>query len=64
MAAAAVAAGAAMVNDVSAGRHDPELLGVVAEAKVPLVLMHMLGTPATMQDDPATTTWSAKSRRS
>jgi dihydropteroate synthase len=52
VAAAAVAAGAAMVNDVSAGRHDPDLLGVVAEAKVPLVLMHMLGTPATMQDDP------------
>jgi dihydropteroate synthase len=52
VAAAAVAAGAGMVNDVSAGRHDPDLLGVVAEAKVPLVLMHMLGTPATMQDDP------------
>ena len=52
VAEAAVAAGAAMVNDVSAGRHDPDLLGVVAEAKVPLVLMHMLGTPATMQDDP------------
>jgi dihydropteroate synthase len=52
VAAAAVAAGAAMVNDVSAGRHDPDLLGVAADAKVPLVLMHMLGTPATMQDDP------------
>jgi dihydropteroate synthase len=52
VATAALDAGAAMVNDVSAGRHDPDLLGVVAEAKVPLVLMHMLGTPATMQDDP------------
>ena len=52
VASAALAAGAAMVNDVSAGRHDPDLLGVVADAKVPLVLMHMLGTPATMQDDP------------
>jgi dihydropteroate synthase len=52
VAAAALAAGAAMVNDVSAGRHDPELLAVAAEAKVPLVLMHMRGTPATMQDDP------------
>jgi dihydropteroate synthase len=52
VAAAALDAGAAMVNDVSAGRHDPDLLGVAAEAKVPLVLMHMLGTPATMQDDP------------
>ena len=52
VAAAAIAAGASMVNDVSAGRHDPDLLGVVAEARVPLVLMHMLGTPATMQDNP------------
>jgi dihydropteroate synthase len=52
VAAAAVAAGAGMINDVSAGRHDPDLLGVAADAKVPLVLMHMLGTPATMQDDP------------
>jgi dihydropteroate synthase len=52
VAAAALAAGAVMVNDVSAGRHDPDLLAVAAEAKVPLVLMHMLGTPATMQDDP------------
>jgi dihydropteroate synthase len=52
VAAAALAAGAAMVNDVSAGRHDPDLLGVAADAKVPLVLVHMLGTPATMQDDP------------
>ncbi|HEY7605870.1 MAG TPA: dihydropteroate synthase [Actinomycetes bacterium] len=49
---AAVAAGAGIINDVSAGRHDPELLAVAAEANVPLVLMHMLGTPATMQDDP------------
>jgi dihydropteroate synthase len=52
VAAAALAAGATMVNDVSAGRHDPDLLGVAADAKVPLVLMHMLGTPATMQDGP------------
>jgi dihydropteroate synthase len=52
VAGAALAAGATMVNDVSAGRHDPDLLGVVAEAKAPLVLMHMRGTPATMQDDP------------
>jgi dihydropteroate synthase len=52
VAEAALAAGATMVNDISAGRHDPDLLGVAAEAKAPLVLMHMLGTPATMQDDP------------
>jgi len=52
VARAALAAGAAVVNDVSAGRDDPDLFGVAAEAKVPLVLMHMQGTPATMQDDP------------
>jgi dihydropteroate synthase len=52
VAAAALRAGAAMVNDVSAGRNDPELLTVAAEAKVALVLMHMRGIPATMQDDP------------
>jgi dihydropteroate synthase len=52
VAAAALGAGAAIVNDVSAGRHDPDLLHVAAEAGAPLVLMHMLGTPATMQDDP------------
>src|SRR6266498_2122959 len=40
------------VNDVSAGRDDPDLLGVAAEAKAPVVLVHMQGTPATMQDDP------------
>jgi dihydropteroate synthase len=52
VARAALAAGAAMVNDVSAGRDDPELLAVAADAGVPLVLMHMQGTPATMQDNP------------
>jgi dihydropteroate synthase len=52
VARAALAAGAVMVNDVSAGRGDPDLLAVAAEAKAALVLMHMRGTPATMQDDP------------
>jgi dihydropteroate synthase len=52
VARAALHAGAAIVNDVSAGRDDPELLGVAAEAGAPLVLMHMQGTPATMQDNP------------
>jgi dihydropteroate synthase len=55
VARAALAAGASMVNDVSAGRDDPDLLGVVAEAKAPVVLMHMRGTPATMQDNPTYT---------
>ncbi len=52
VARAALAAGARLVNDVSAGRDDPELLAVAAGAGVPVVLMHMRGTPATMQDDP------------
>jgi len=52
VARAALAAGARMVNDVSGGRDDPDMLAVAAEAKAALVLMHMRGTPATMQDDP------------
>jgi len=48
----AVEAGAAVVNDVSALRADPELVGVVAGAGVACCLMHMLGEPRTMQDDP------------
>jgi dihydropteroate synthase len=48
----ALAAGASFVNDVSALRHDPEMAGVVADAGVPLCLMHMLGEPKTMQDAP------------
>jgi dihydropteroate synthase len=48
----AIAAGAAMVNDISALRDDPEMVEVVAEAGVPVCLMHMRGEPRTMQDDP------------
>ena len=48
----AVALGAAMVNDVSALRREPDLAGVVAEAGVDVCLMHMLGTPRTMQVEP------------
>src|SRR5256886_15002014 len=44
--------GADVVNDVSAGRLDPGLLPLCAERGVPVVLMHMQGVPATMQDDP------------
>lgn len=55
VAAAAVEAGAAIVNDVSAGSLDPDMLGTVAERRVPYVLMHMRGTPRTMQDDTAYT---------
>jgi len=49
VAAAAIEAGADMVNDVSALRSDPEMAGMVAERCVPVVLMHMRGTPRTMQ---------------
>jgi dihydropteroate synthase len=52
VAAAALAAGARIVNDVSAGRDDPRLFAVAAEAGAAVVLMHMRGTPRTMQDDP------------
>jgi dihydropteroate synthase len=49
---AALAAGADMVNDVSALTHDPDMAGVVAGAGVPVCLMHARGDPRTMQDDP------------
>jgi dihydropteroate synthase len=48
VASAALEAGAAMVNDVSGGTADPDLLRVVADADAMLVVMHMRGTPATM----------------
>jgi dihydropteroate synthase len=50
---AAVAAGAGMINDVSALTHDPGSLPAAAETGVPVVLMHMRGEPRTMQDAPA-----------
>jgi dihydropteroate synthase len=51
VAAAGLAAGADLVNDVSAGS-DPGMLRAVADHDAGLVIMHMQGTPATMQDDP------------
>ncbi len=47
----AMAAGAAWINDVSAGMLDPEMLKVVAETGATYVAMHMRGTPRTMQTD-------------
>jgi dihydropteroate synthase len=44
--------GAVLVNDVTALRGDPQLVEVVAGAEAHLCLMHMLGEPRTMQDDP------------
>ena len=49
---AAIAAGASYVNDVTAFRHDPDLAGLVADRGVDCCLMHMLGEPRTMQQDP------------
>lgn len=52
VARAALAAGAGIVNDVAAMSFDPEMASVVAGAGAPVVLMHSVKTPATMQDDP------------
>ncbi|MBP7706220.1 MAG: dihydropteroate synthase [Candidatus Aminicenantes bacterium] len=52
VARAALDAGADIVNDISAFRFDPAMAGVVARSGAAAVLMHMKGTPATMQDDP------------
>ena len=52
VAARALASGATLVNDVTAFRGDPEIATVVAEAKADCCLMHMLGDPRTMQQDP------------
>jgi dihydropteroate synthase len=48
----ALAAGASLVNDVTALRGDPKMAGVVADAGADCCLMHMLGEPRTMQRDP------------
>lgn len=50
VAQAALAAGATMINDVSGLGFDPDLARLVAASKVPVCLMHMRGTPDTMQD--------------
>ncbi len=52
VAQAALDAGASIVNDVSALRFDPRMASVVARSGAGVVLMHMKGTPLTMQEDP------------
>jgi dihydropteroate synthase len=52
VARAALAAGAALVNDIAANRSDPEMWNVVAGAKAGYVCVHMQGTPQTMQAAP------------
>jgi dihydropteroate synthase len=50
---ASLDAGATVLNDVSGGRDDPDMLPLAAARNVPIVLMHMRGTPATMQANPS-----------
>jgi dihydropteroate synthase len=52
VARAALTEGADIVNDISALRFDPEMAVLLATEKVPVVLMHMQGTPQTMQTEP------------
>lgn len=52
VAAAAVNAGASIINDISAGNLDDAMLSTAASLKVPFIAMHMQGTPATMQQQP------------
>jgi dihydropteroate synthase len=52
VAAQALEAGAEMINDISAFRHDPEMAAVAAAGGAAVVLMHMRGEPETMQVDP------------
>jgi dihydropteroate synthase len=52
VAKAALDAGATIINDISALRYDPELVQLAANSQVPLILMHMQGSPGTMQLEP------------
>ena len=52
VAAAAIDAGATIINDISALKYDADMARVAADRDVPVILMHMKGTPKTMQVDP------------
>lgn len=52
VARACLGAGADLINDISALRHDKQMAKVIARAKCPVILMHMQGTPRTMQAHP------------
>jgi dihydropteroate synthase len=52
VAESAIQSGAAMINDISAGRDDAGIFELAAKHDLPLVLMHMQGTPQTMQESP------------
>lgn len=47
-----ISSGAAIINDISGGNLDPQMFKTVAELQVPYILMHMQGTPQTMQKNP------------
>lgn len=49
---AAIQAGASIVNDVTSGRGDNEMLSLIAQTKSAFIIMHMQGTPQTMQNQP------------
>ncbi|MFZ9609856.1 MAG: dihydropteroate synthase [Methylococcales bacterium] len=49
----ALAEGANIINDISAGYNDPNILNVAADYDCPIILMHIKGTPQTMQDNPS-----------
>ena len=49
----ALAEGANIINDISAGHNDPNILNVAADYDCPIILMHIKGTPQTMQDNPS-----------
>ena len=52
VAKAALDAGATLINDISAGQSDKAILRLASERSVPIILMHMKGTPDNMQDNP------------
>jgi len=52
VAEAALDAGATLVNDVSGGNDDPEIINLCADKHCPYIIMHMLGSPETMQNNP------------
>ena len=45
----AIGAGAALINDISAGRLDEKMMSIIAQHQVPYIMMHMHGTPKTMK---------------
>ena len=52
VAEAGLKAGASIINDISAGRDDPEIMKLAAQNDCPYIIMHMQGNPQTMQDNP------------